>query len=192
MIPERHTEFSPMIFDVLFGLLVFLGVEGLYLLRGSSAIAFSVASIAIVLHWWLKYKAADETYGLEVANSAMDLLFGVIEIILLQSALLAASGGDLLAAVFYFSLPLLTEAVWALIWRCCGRWSRTSRERVKFMEQQLEATIFLNLGTAGAIGALIVNAALLRTSAFIGIFAALYALYVACTIRWELVDLKLL
>ncbi|WKZ28715.1 MAG: hypothetical protein QY323_04235 [Patescibacteria group bacterium] len=192
VIAERHTEFSPLLFDVLFGLLVFLGIDALFDLKGPQAFLFVVTSIAIIVHWWLKYKTADETYGLDVGNSTLDLLFGLIEIVLLQLAIIAASRGAVIHAVFYFSLPLLTESVWALLWRFCGSWRRSTKDRVKFMEQQLETTLFLNLGTAAAIGALLSNAALLSTAEFIGVFAVLYALYALLSSYWELVDVKLM
>lgn len=192
VIPERHTEFSPLLFDVLFGLLIFLGVDALFDIKGPQSFLFVTASIAIVLHWWLKYKAADETFGLEVGNSTVDLIFGLIEIVLLQAAIMAAGRGEVLQAVFYFSLPLLTEAVWALIWRFCGSWRRTSRERVKYMEQQLETTLFLNLGAAAAIGALITHAQALSVAEFIGVFAAIYAIYALLSSYWELIDMKLM
>ncbi len=192
VIAERHTEFSPLLFDVLFGLLVFLGINALFDLKGPQSFLFVATSIAIIVHWWLKYKAADETYGLDVGNSTIDLLFGLIEVVLLQLAIIAASRGEIVHAVFYFSLPLLTEAVWALIWRFCGNWRRTTRERVKFMEQQLETTLFLNLGTAAAIGALLSNTAVLSPAEFIGGFAVLYALYALLSSYWELVDVKLM
>ena len=189
---ERHTEFSPILFDVLFGLLVFLGIDALFGLRGPQAFLFVTTSIAIIVHWWLKYKSADETYGLDAANSTLDLVFGLIEVILLQCAIMAASRGQVVQAAFYFSLPLLTEAVWALLWRFCGTWRRATRDRLQFMEQQLETTVFLNLGAAASIGALISNASQLSTAEFIGVFAALYALYALLSSYWELVDVKLM
>lgn len=192
VIEERHTDFSPLLFDILFGLLIFLGVNALFGLRGPQAFLLVATSIAIVVHWWLKYKSADETFGLEVGNSFVDLLFGLIEVFLLQCAIMAASRGDIVQAAFYFSLPLLTEAVWALLWKFCGKWGRTTRDRVAFMEQQLETTIFLNLATAASIGALLSNASLLSTAEFIGAFAVLYAVYALLSSYWELVDVKLM
>ncbi len=189
---ERHTEFSPLLFDVLFGLLLFLSIDALFDIKGPQSFLLVITTLVIVLHWWLKYKAADETYGLEVGNSTVDLIFGLIEIVLLQTAIMAASRGEVLQAVFYFALPLLTEAVWALIWRFCGSWRRTSRERVAYMEQQLETTLFLNLSAAAAIGALITHASALSAGTFIGGFAAIYALYAVLASYWELIDVKLM
>lgn len=190
VIPERHTEFSPLLFDVLFGLVVFLGVQEIFELRGAPSFLFAALSICIVLHWWLKYKAADETYGLDAGNSALDLIFGLIEVGLLLAAVLAASRGEILHAIFYFTLPLLTESTWALLWRFFGNWRRTSRERVNFMEQQLETTIFLNFAAAGAFGALIANAGMLSTAWIISLFALMYGGYAFLAGYWELTDVK--
>lgn len=190
VLPERHTEFSPALFDTLFGLLMFLNITSFFSVRGTTQVLFFATCIGVVLHWWLKYKSADDTYGLEVNNSTLDLLFGLFEIIILQAALIAAARGDLVHAVFYLTLPLLTESVWALLWRFFGRWQRNSRKRVRYMEQELEYTTFLNLGVAAALGTLIAIASSVTAAQFAGGFIAIYALYVVLTWRWELIDVK--
>ncbi len=192
VLSERHTEFSPILFDVLFGLLIFLGIASFFSLNGSQEFAFLALSLAIVVHWWLKDKSADDTYGHEVGNSALDLLFGLLEIVLLQCALLSAGQGQFVQAAFYFTLPLLTESVWALLWRFLGNWRRTTRERVRFMEQQLETTVFLNLGAAASLATLIVNADAFSRGGFLWVFAALSIVYAGLCSFWELVDVQLL
>lgn len=191
MIPEHQTEFSPVLFDVLFGLLIFQNIAWFFSIRDAAHFCFFIFSIVLVSHWWLKYKSEEEVYGLDVNNSSLDLLFGVIEIVLLESGLLAAGQGDFVSAAFYFSLPLLTEAAWALLWRIFGTWRRSSKQKVKFMEQLLVRTLFLDLGAAAIIGGVLTSSVVLTAGQFVAVFAAAYSAYIVLTFALEIVELKL-
>lgn len=184
-------EFSPVLFDVLFGLLIFLGVGAFASLKDGTHLAFYLASLVVVLHWWLKYKAADAAYGHDVSNSTTDLLFGLTEIVLLQMAMLAAAQADYVTAIVFFALPLIVESVWALLWRFFGTWPRSSRQRVRYLEQELDYTIFLNLGAATLLGGLIAFAPALMPADLVLCFIWAYALYVILTQRLEIIDVKL-
>lgn len=188
----HQAEFSPILFDTLFGLLIFLGIGAFLELRGATHFAFYLASTVVVIHWWLKYKAADDAYGLEVNNSTLDLLFGIGEIVLLQMAMIAAAQAEYATAIAYFTMPLLVEAAWALLWRFFGKWSRSSRQRVRYMEQELEYTLFLNLGAAVVFGTLIVLSVALAPASLVWSFIAAYVLYIVLTYRFELIDVKVM
>jgi hypothetical protein len=188
----HQTEFSPALFDMLFGLLIFLGMAALFELRDGTHVAFYLASMAIVVHWWLKRKVADATYGLDTRNSTLDLLFGLAQVALLQLAMLAAAEAEYVAAVTYFSLPLIVESAWALLWRFFGSWGRSSRQRVRYAEQQLEYAIFIDLAAAALMGGIIALAPLLAPADLALCFIWAYAIYAVVTHRLELVDVKLL
>lgn len=188
----QQAEFSPILFDTLFGLLVFLNIGAFAGLADATHFAFYLASLVVVLHWWLKYKAADDAYGLEVNNSTLDLLFGIGEIVLLQMAMLAAAQAEYSTAIAYFAMPLLLEAAWALLWRFFGTWAHSSRQRIRFMEQELEATLFLNLGTAAVFGGLVALSAVLSPAGLVWSFIAACVLHIAMTYRFELIDVKVM
>ncbi|MEK7546356.1 MAG: hypothetical protein AAB554_04780 [Patescibacteria group bacterium] len=192
VIHERQSEFSPILFDVLFGLLIFLGIDSFLGLRDAAHVAFYLASMAVILHWWLKYKAADDAYGLEVNGSTLDLLFGICEIALLQMAMLSAAQADYATAIAYFAMPLVLESVWAVLWRFFGTWRHSSAKRARYLEQELDYTIFLNLGTAFALGVIIVLSPLMTVSDLILSFVLAYFIYIALTHRYEIIDVKLL
>lgn len=191
VIHPHQSEFSPILFDVLFGLLIFLGIGSFGAISGATQWTFFLASIAIVIHWWMKYKAAEDAFGVEVSNSSLDLLFGVTEIALLQMAMLAAAKADYVSAVMYFALPLVVESVWALLWRFFGKWRHSSRQRVRYMEQELEWTVFLNLGAAALLGTLIAFSPLLADADLTLCFVWAYVIYVVMTYRCEIIDVKL-
>jgi len=192
VIHERHSEFSPILFDMLFGLLLFLGFDSFFDIRDAAHLVFYLASTVAVLHWWLKYKAADDAYGLEVNNSALDLLFGIGEIVLLQMAMLAAARAEYAAAITYFAMPLLLESVWALLWRFFGRWKGSSAKRVLYMEQELDDTIFLNLGAAFVLGAIVFLSPFMTVPDVILSFVLAYVIYIAMTHRYGIIDVKLM
>ena len=192
VIHEHQTEFSPILFDTLFGLLIFLGIDSFFDLQSKTHFAFYLASTIVVLHWWLKYKAADDAYGLEVNNSTLDLLFGIGEIVLLQMAMIAAAEADYAGAIMYFALPLLLESAWALLWRFFGKWHHSSAKRVSYMEQELDYTVFLNLGVAFVLGILVALSPLMAAPDLILSFILAYVIYIALTYRYEIIDVKLM
>ena len=191
VVPEHQTEFSPLLFDVLFGLLLFQSIGWFFALKDAIHFCFFALSLLIIIHWWLKYKSEEEVYGLDVNNSSLDLLFGVIEIVLLEAAMLAATQADYVAAAFYFALPLLTEAAWALLWRIFGTWRRSSRQKIGFMERLLERTLLLDLSIAALIGGLLTTSVSLTAGQFVAIFAAVYSVYIVMTFAFEIVGLKI-
>ncbi len=190
VIPEHQTEFSPILFDVLFGLLLFQSIGWFFSLKDAAHFCFFALSLLIIVHWWLKYKSEEEVYGLDVNNSSLDLLFGVVEVVLLEAALLSATQADYVTAAFCFVLPLLTETVWALLWRVFGSWRRSSKVKVRFMERLLERTMFLDLVTAGLVGGLLASSVSLTAAQFVAVFAGIYGLYVIMSFAFEIVDLK--
>jgi len=191
VIPEHQTEFSPLLFDVLFGLLLFQSIGWFFALKDAVHFCFFALSLLIIIHWWLKYKSEEEVYGLDVNNSSLDLLFGVAEFVMLEAAILAATQADYVSATFFFTLPLLTEAVWALLWRIFGKWSRSSKQKVAFMERLLERTLILDLSFAALIGGLLTSSVSLTAGQFVGAFAGIYALYIILTFVLEMVGLKI-
>jgi len=192
VIHAREAEFSPVLFDVLFGLLIFLGIDAFFDLRDAAHFVFYLTSTAVVVHWWLKYKASGDIYGIEVNNSALNLLFGIAEIALLQMAMLAAGHGEYDVAITYFALPMLLESVRALLWRFFGSWRHSSAKRVRFMEQQLEYVLFLNLGAALILGVVVTLAPILTAPDLVMSFVFAYAAYALLTHRYEIIDVKMM
>lgn len=191
VIPEQQTEFSPLLFDVLFGLLLFQSIGWFFAIRDAVHFSFFALSLLVVIHWWMKYKSEEEVYGLDTNNSSVDLLFGVVEIVFLEAAMLAATKADYVSAAFFFLLPLLSETVWAVLWRVFGKWKRSSKQKIAFMERLLERTVLLDLSFAAVIGGLLTTSVNLTAGMFVGIFAVIYASYIVLTFVFEMVGLKI-
>jgi len=187
----QQAEFSPILFDMLFGLLIFLAFGALLDLHGTAHFVFYLASIGVVVHWWLKHKAAQELYGHEAANSTLDLLFGIAKIALLQVAMLAAAHEEYVVAVTYFAMPLLIESVWALFRRFFGTWHRSTAKRVRYMEQQLEYVLFLNLGTAVILGFIVALSPTIAAPDLVMCFILTYFIYAFFAHRYEITDVRL-
>lgn len=191
VIPEHQTEFSPLLFDVLFGLLLFQSIGWFFAIQDATHFCFFALSLLIVIHWWMKYKSEEEVYGLDTGNSSIDLLFGVMEVVLLEAGMLAATKADYVSAAFFFVLPLVTEAVWATLWRLFGKWKRSSTQKIAFMERLLERTLLLDLSFAAVIGGLLTSSVSMTAGMFVGIYAVIYALYIVLTFVFEMVGLKI-
>ncbi|HTK60209.1 MAG TPA: hypothetical protein VL283_03325 [Candidatus Baltobacteraceae bacterium] len=192
VIHAHQAEFSPVLFDILFGLLIFLGIASFDGMQDAAHFVFFLASIAVVLHWWLKRKAAETAFGLEASNSTLDLLFGIGEVALLQMAMLGAARADYAQDITYFTLPLLLESARALLWRFFGKWHASSAKRVRYLEQQLGYVIFLNLAAGFVFGSIVALSPLMYASDLVLCFVIGYGIYIALTQQYEIIDVKLM
>ncbi len=77
----QQFSFSSLLFDTLFGLIVFFGLDSFLEIKEPIAFAFYIFSNIILIHWWLLFKSVDDTFGKEVENSVTDLLFGLVYVI---------------------------------------------------------------------------------------------------------------
>ncbi len=191
VVPPHQAEFSPVLFDVLFGLLMFMNLGWLLMFRDATQFFFYIIAIVTVVHWWLKYKSEESAYGLDVQNSTFDLLCGIGELILLAAAVQAAARAEYVVAIFYFSLPLLTEAVWAMLWRVFGSWKRSTRQKAGFLQTLLERTVLLDICAAAVIGALLSLHNVLTPFGLVCWFGVAQAAYMLFASLLEIVEVRL-
>jgi len=70
--------FSSVLFDTLFGLILFFSLDSFLVIKGAASFIFYLFSTIIIIHWWLVFKSADDAFEEEVTDSAVDLIFGII------------------------------------------------------------------------------------------------------------------
>jgi hypothetical protein len=82
-IPFSQLDFSSVLFDSLFGLILFFSFDSFLDVAGVPNFILYVFSIVILVHWWLLFKSVDDILKTEVTNSVVDIIFGIVDIILL-------------------------------------------------------------------------------------------------------------
>ncbi len=187
----QQIGFSTLLFDTLFGLVLFFGLDSFLDITSAPHFIFYMFATIILVHWWLTFKSADDAFSGEVQDSTADLLFGIIYLILIEYIILYAKTFQY-SMVTWFLLALLSvDLVWALIWRFVGSWDTKKRSAIVIMERELIHNIVIN-GVAivlfSILGAL---HAVLSSASYVLAFVLLYLFYIFLTFKTKILDLKI-
>lgn len=184
-------EFSSVFFDTLFGLVLFFGLDSFLDVKSVAAFVFYVAATVIVVHWWLLFKSADDAFSEEVTDSAVDLIFGIVDVILIDYVILLAKIFDYRDATGYLIALLVIDFLWAFVWRYVGTWNTKSEEKIRFMEHELRRTMVIDFAGALLFGILLLGSGFMGAGVFVGLFVILYILYVFLSFKEKVIDLRL-
>jgi hypothetical protein len=187
----QQKEFSSILFDTLFGLILFFGLDSFMDIHGLLPFIFYIFSTFILIHWWLVFKSADDAFSEEVTDSAVDLVFGIIYIILIEYIILNAKLFSVAGATTYLIALLAVDLVWALAWRYVGNWNTTDRVKIKSMEKELNHNIRVNCVAIVVFGLLLTLAPALSSAIYIATFIIFYILYVVATFKTKIIDLRI-
>jgi hypothetical protein len=184
-------EFSSVFFDTLFGLVLFFGLDSFLDITTTSHFVFYIVSTIIVVHWWLLFKSADDAFSEEVTDSAADLVFGIIDVILIDYVVLLAKVFSYQAATGYLIALLGVDLLWALLWRYVGTWNTKSEERIRFMEHELNRTIVIDVIAMALFAVLFYLGGSISAAIFVSCFAGLYLIYILMTFWGKVIDLQI-
>ncbi|MDD3285662.1 MAG: hypothetical protein PHG95_03465 [Patescibacteria group bacterium] len=183
--------FSSVLFDTLFGLILFFCLDSFLDIRGFTPFVFYIFSVIILVHWWLIFKSADDAFGEEVSDSALDLLFGVVYVIFIEYIILDAKAFDMAGATLFLLALLFLDLAWALAWRYIGQWESKDKKKIASMEKELSNNIWVDLMIIPLFVFLFLLAPYLPDIAYLIIFIVLYLLFVISTFRHRIIDLKI-
>lgn len=186
----HQVEFSAVLFDTLFGLNLFYGFDSFFEIKEILPFVMYLFSMFILLHWWLLFKATDDLLAEEVSNSALDTIFGLIDIILIYYIILLASKFMYKEMVLFIVLLLLADLLWALIWRFAGKWQTKSFKDIKAKEHELNTTITIDSVIVALFLALFFSFSYLSILQFCLLMVAVYIAYIILTFRFEIADIK--
>lgn len=187
----QQIEFSTVLFDTLFGLILFFCLDSFLEIRGVLPFIFYLFSVVILVHWWLVFKSADDAFNEEVTDSAVDLLFGIIYIILIEYIVLNAKLFATTTATWFLVSLLIVDLIWALIWRYVGKWHTENKEKIKCMEKELNHNIQINSIMILVFIFLIIIAQFLSPALYIFGFIILYLIYIIITFQKKIIDLRI-
>lgn len=187
----QQIEFSTVLFDTLFGLILFFCLDSFLEIRGVLPFIFYLFSVVILVHWWLVFKSADDAFNEEVTDSAVDLLFGIIYIILIEYIVLNAKLFATTTATWFLVSLLIVDLIWALIWRYVGKWHTENKEKIKCMEKELDHNIQINSIMILVFIFLIIIAQFLSPALYIFGFIILYLIYIIITFQKKIIDLRI-
>lgn len=187
----QQINFSSILFDTLFGLILFFCLDSFLEIKGVLPFVFYIFSIVILVHWWLNFKSADDAFEEEVTNSAVDLVFGIIYVILIEYIILNAKLFAVTTATWFLISLLAMDLIWALIWRYAGRWNTIDKEKIKRMEKELDHCILVNSAAIAVFIFLVTTAQFLPLPFYVASFIILYIIYIVATFKTKIIDLKI-
>src|SRR5665647_1639557 len=114
---NQQINFSSILFDTIFGLIIFFSLDSILDVKGTTNFIFYIFTLIIVVHWWLIFKSADDAFAEEVTDSAADLVFGIIYVILLEYVVLYSKTANFKISTAFLISLLVIDLIWTLTWR---------------------------------------------------------------------------
>lgn len=186
----QQVEFSSVLFDTLFGLVLFFSLDSFRDIHSPIHFVFYLFSLIVVIHWWLIFKTSDDAFGTEVTDSGLDLVIGIVELILIEYIVLMARSFDYLMTGWFLVALLMVDLIWTLIWRYLGRWKTTNSQVIKRMEQELVGNQrVVSVGLA-MFGLLMAISQFVAPAVYVMGFVILYLVFVVLTFRHKIIDIK--
>lgn len=183
-------NFSSLLFDTLFGLVLFFNLDFFLEMKNPWHFGFYLISFFILIHWWLLFRAADDTFGAEVENSLVDLLFGLGDLILITYVILLSRNFEYQQATYFLIALFALDLSWALIWRLVGKWSTPDQSKIQAMERELNYTIIFDIISIILLIGLIISAPWLVAAWYVYLFAAIYIIFTFLTFQFKIIDLR--
>ncbi len=189
---ETHQlEFTTLLFDVLFSLVLFFGIDSFLEIKIASHFIFYIAANIVLIHWWLIYKSAYDMFGTEITNSVTYIIIGIIELIFLDYFIMSAAAFHYTAAVVYLLALFAIDFIWAVVWRYAGQWQTKDEAKIRRMEGELDSAIRLNAIMAVLLLGMTLTAMSISFSLFFAVFIGIYTLFIFSTFKKKIIDLKI-
>ncbi len=137
------------------------------------------------------FKSADDAFSEEVTDSAVDIVFGIIDIILIDYIILLARTPDYVGATGYLIALLSFDLLWALAWRYVGTWNTKDKGKIQNMESELNHTIVINCVGIVLFVLLFYFAAVLSDTTYVLLAAVFYLIYILLSFRKKVINLRI-
>lgn len=186
-------EFSSVLFDTLFGLILFFGLDSVLDIKDFSHFAFYIFNTIILIHWWLIFKSADDAFETECENSLTDLLVGLVELFLMNFMILFSKSFDYQNALYFLIALLSLDLIWALLWKYTGEWKTKDAYKILTMDVELTGNIRANIIilVLSLLVLLLILGGYLLPYQFVIAYILIYAAYIYLTFKYRIIDIKI-
>jgi len=186
----EQINFSGILFDTLFGLILFFSLDSFFEITDMYHLILYVFTTFIIIHWWLEFKSVDDTFGAEVNKSLIDLLLGAIYIILIELIVFYSKIFDFVGISLALLAVFTIDLIWSIIWRYVGKWETKDIKKIKMMEMELDRGIKMNSVIILLLMLLIALIPFLTPARFVIFFITIYLFYAALTFRYKIIDIR--
>lgn len=191
IIRNEQIAFSSILFDSLFGLVLFFSIDSILDIKNFPNLFFYLFSIIILVHWWLIFKSCDDAYDQEVTDSALDIIIGIVQLVFIEFIVMASRSSDYILATKFFIALLLVDLLWAIIWLYVGRWRSEDIVKIHSMENELKNNIKIDLITLFVFLVFYVFFQYSLPLVFIIGFIALYISYIYLSFKFRIINIDI-
>lgn len=188
---NQRIEFSRILFDVLFGLIMFFSIDSFVGIDSPLHFAFYLFSLVILIHWWLIFKSANDIFGEVFTTSGFSLIVRIIELILIEHVVLSSSAFDFVLMIWFLIALVFINLLWTVTRRYAGELMGLNLRKAKGMREGLDNVLVVNSIVLMMFSVL----ALLSQYApqpFISesVFIVFYCFFIVLTFKYRIIDLK--
>lgn len=187
----NQLEFSSLLFDTIFGLILFYSFDSLIGIGSMLIMAFYLFSMLILIHWWLIFKSTDDSFNEEVTDSAADIVFGIVYAVVLYYLVQSSRATDFRTATAFMLGLFVLDFVWSAIWRYVGSWRTNDKDRIRNMEGILNKSLALDFLFAACFAVLFVVQRQLPDLAFILAYVGFYVAYITLTFKTKTLNIDI-
>ncbi|TAK05659.1 hypothetical protein EPO33_00735 [Patescibacteria group bacterium] len=183
--------FATVLYDTLFGLVLFFSLDSFLTISEPAHFLFFLFATAVLVHWWLMFKAAEDEFGNEFRTAAVHLVLNLAVILLLEFFILNARTFHYLAAALFMLAVFCVDLAWAGLALRAHRFKAKGR-RLAAMRTELRSIIATDALVVALLGALTAAAFLfpLPPLVFVLGFVAIYLFYIQLSFKFQIIDLK--
>lgn len=188
---ENQTNFSSLLFDTLFGLIIYFNIDSFLLIKEPVHMVFYVTSLILTVYWWILMKSAADVYDKEISHSTVDIVFGITQIIIVEHIALMSKNFDTKNATLLLILLIAIDLIWCLSWRFIGNWANRGKKKIVLMEKELNSSIGIDMLALLMFIPLAIFHDALTPAWYVGLFIAFLSLDITLAYRYKIIDLKL-
>ena len=185
----NQLEFSSLLFDTIFGLILFYSFDSLIGIGSATIMVFYLFSMLVLIHWWLIFKSTDDSFSEEVTDSAADIVFGIVYAVVLYYLVQSSRATDFRTATAFMIGLFMLDLVWSAIWRYVGKWRTADKNRIKSMETILDKSLALDFLFVACFSVLFIVQRQLSDLVFVGAYAGFYIAYIMLTFKTKTLNI---
>lgn len=182
-------EFAPILYDSLFGLILFFSLDSFLDIHNPLHFTLYLFSTFIVIHWWLLFSAAADLFQ-ETRRTALFIFFNIFYIILLEFMILHAKNFDYQMSTVFLLLVFLVDLIWVFLVKYVHHWQTVDKEKIKEIAKELKNITISDLVIFFLLLALLVAYPFISSFLFVISFVAIYVFFVVLTFVLKVIDLK--
>lgn len=187
----QQIEFSSVLFDTLFGLILFFSIDSFLEIHNPIHFIFYLFSIIILVHRRISFKAADDAFDEEVTDSGLDLIIGIIQLVLIEYVVLSARSAEYVTTGWFIIVLLALDLIWTMVWRYVGKWHTSDRQKIKNMENELNNNLKIDSIALVVFLCFILLSPFLSSLVFVLGFIILYIGYIILSFRYKIIDIDI-